>query len=132
MQAEFNGSQTSEGKEQFNESNSNLDAQIDALLSPEQRVALKQSRQRETEALARMDADSKLFVMQSCAATSRAQEEQVLPILYDFALRRRTDNPTNADETDALARVLTPAQMLQYSNAIQGTLVRIVVVAGDK
>jgi hypothetical protein len=128
MQREFNGSRTTEDKEEFARSDSNLTAQINALLSPEQQAALNTSRQREAEAMARMDADGELFMIQKIVGTSRDQEQELLPILYDRALQRRMGD--SADETEgsnALAKVLGPEQLEQYNKAIRDRISRVVV-----
>jgi RNA polymerase sigma factor (sigma-70 family) len=133
MQEEFEGAQTQEGKAQFSQSYSNLNEQINALLSPDQQAALQASRQRGTEAMARMYADGELVMLQQSVGISREREGQIFPILYDFALKQRTgDSASSTEETDALANILTPAQMELCRKVMQERSVRVVMQAVQK
>jgi RNA polymerase sigma factor (sigma-70 family) len=133
MQEEYEGAQTLEAKERFSQSCSNLNAQIDALLSPDQQAALQTSRQRGAEAMARMNADAEIVMIQHRFGISREQESQIFQILYDFALKQRTDDSVgSADKAGALAKVLTPAQMVQYRKVMQEKSVRVVMTPGQK
>jgi RNA polymerase sigma factor (sigma-70 family) len=133
MQQEFGGGQSPEEKDDFTQADSNIVAQIDALLSPEQHAALDASRGREAEAMARMDADGDLWTIQQLSGLSREQEQKIWPILYDFALQRQGgDAPVAAEEMDALATVLSPEQLDQYCKAKKERSVRMIVTGMKK
>jgi hypothetical protein len=133
MQEDTEGTLTQERKDQFQQSSTNLTAQIDALFSPDQQASLQTSRQRDKETWARMNADGELMMMQNCIGTSRDQEAQLFPILYDSALTERTGGSTNtAEKAEALARVLTPAQMELYRKFMQDKSVQTVIQMGRK
>jgi hypothetical protein len=131
VQEDIAGILTPERQEQFHHSSSNLNAQLDALFSPDQQSALQAARQRDREAWARLNADGELMLMQNCVGTSREQEAQLFPILYDSALVEKTggsgDSTYAAEKAQALAKVLTPAQMERYRKSMQNRGVQPVI-----
>jgi RNA polymerase sigma factor (sigma-70 family) len=132
MQEEFDNTQTQESKNQFSQSYSNLNAQMEALLSPDQEAALEASRQRGRELFARMNADSEVYMLQISVGMNPEQEDQIFPILYGFALREREGTSTDPTEkANALATVLTPSQMEQYRKSMQNRNIRAVIQAGQ-
>jgi len=62
-----------------------------------------------------------LMMMQSLVGITAEQQDQVFPILYNFALKRNPDDSTESPEiTNALATVLTPEQMQSYLKFMLG------------
>jgi RNA polymerase sigma factor (sigma-70 family) len=128
VQEEFEGTQTQDAKDQFSQSYSNLNAQMEALLSSNQQTALETTRQRGRESFARVNADSEMYMLQNSVGISQEQEDQIFPILYNFALKEREGNSTDPTEkANSLATVLTPAQMEQYRKSMQNKSIRAVI-----
>jgi RNA polymerase sigma factor (sigma-70 family) len=120
MQA-YNEGTHKEFEGQFSQSMSNVTAQIDAILSPEQQADFKTLQQRVSTSTARFQADGELIMMQKLVGISLEQEDQLYPILMKFASAQSVDDTTFAGEkANALAAVLTPAQMEQYRKFMQG------------
>ena len=120
MQA-YNAGTQKEFEGQFSQSMSNVSAQIDAVISPEQQSDYKALQQRGASSMARLFADGELTMMQKLVGISPEQEDQIYPILVNYAPKTGADNTSDvAEKANALAAVLTPAQMDQYRKYMQG------------
>jgi RNA polymerase sigma factor (sigma-70 family) len=120
MQA-YNAGTQKEFEGQFSQSMSNVSAQIDAVISPEQQSDYKALQQRGAASMARLFADGELTMMQKLVGISPEQEDQIYPILVNYAPKTGADNTSDvAEKANALAAVLTPAQMDQYRKYMQG------------
>ena len=103
------------------QSMSNLNAQIDAVFLPAQQADYKALQQDGNASGAHLHAAGELMMMQSLVGITAEQQDQVFPILYNFALKRNPDDSTESPEiTNALDTVLTPEQMQSYLKFMLG------------
>lgn len=108
--------------------------EIQALLTPEQKVAYEEHKQEEKVATARVAANGELLEMQQASlALSQEQQDQVYDALYQLRMGPRTiprsapaDQSGSKDQwwfvdrkVDALKEVLTPAQLEQYRQMLE-------------
>lgn len=103
----------------------NPEAELKALLTPEQQAGYDEMQQEERTSNARLLANSELIQMQSTLGLDQAQQDKVFAVLYDQASAQLGGDPANADpikslddltqrKLDALKGVLTDDQFARY------------------
>jgi len=117
----------------------NPEAQIQALLTPEQKAGYQTYQQEEAAYNARLAANNDLLQMQSTLGLSSEQEDRVFAALYEVSYKQLTGSakPTSTDQAEAwqwmldqkaqaLEPVLTATQMESYrqEQATQAKLVK--------
>jgi hypothetical protein len=103
----------------------NPEAELKALLTPEQQAGYEEMQKEERTTNARLLANSELIQMQSSLGLDQAQQDKVFAVLYDQASAQLGGDPANANpikslddlmqrKLDALKGVLTDDQFARY------------------
>jgi RNA polymerase sigma factor (sigma-70 family) len=139
MQQVFSGKYDKEELIRMGKDAGNPDAQIKALLTPEQKTQYPKYQEEEAAFNARMVANNELLQLQSTLGLSSDQEDRAFAALYQMSVDQLTGRakPTSANQAEAmqwmldqkaktLEPILTSEQMQKYQQqqAIQSKLVQ--------
>lgn len=129
MQGVFSGKTDAKRLAELSKSNGNPEAEIEALLTPEQKTAYTEFKDEEAVGNARMAANAELLQLQTTLGLNTEEQDKVYAVLYDQTLRQLkgdlggvqvSSDPAAVMESmldrkaQALAEVLTPDQITRY------------------
>lgn len=126
----MSGELTKEGMQEIQSASGDPEAEIKALLSPDQLAAYKEHKQEETAANARLAANGELLQMQAALGLTNDQQDKVFDAIYQHTLtlmngqqENNSSQPGNAasalqrivnQKVQALESILNPEQLEQY------------------
>jgi hypothetical protein len=127
VQQVFSGKYDKAELARFAKDGGNPEAQIKALLTPDQQASYQSYQQEEAAYNARLAANSELLQLQSTLGVTAEQQDRVLAALYDVNLSQLTSHTTQSftnqaeamqwvleQKAKALGSVLTPTQLENY------------------